>query len=648
MKTLRQFVKEELNDKQKKIVSTWHRDPTAIAATDHFFGKGNDDVFEPLQNGVNKSEVHRAVERHLGQEIPSEDYKAGHASDKYGRRVKIGALLQKTKATPDLINQFSNDNTRQLKSETNMKVRITRSPEGVAGQTSGTQSWVGQSCKNFDDGVHRSLLPYEVRHGTVVAYLHNKDGKELARATLQPYRNKTGDRIYLHNSYYGPSVKEFEDHVNDIASRLSTQKVSADLYHIHPDVYNDDGYSRAFHPKVTQDHISKALDDKDLTVRRYAIGHPKVTEDHITKALDDENFYQRYDAITHPKVTEDHITKALDDENGEIRKAAIRHPKATKDHITKALDDKDSIVRRSAIAHPKATEDHITKALDDENRYVRVTAAIKRSKQLTESREKTHKITFRQLRESREKIHKINDFVSFACKHLDLEQPPEINYVNDKTHAFENRSFGSYHIGKNTINVNVAERHVADIIRTLAHEMVHYKQDVDGRLDGIEYAGETGSTFENEANSEAGVMLRNYGRSNPHIYEAVIKLGGASDGAKNFMDELHSTTEAHPWDPRIRIINGNVTVEASKIGNTIHLHDIVSHAPRSGAGTKALNHLKALADKHGVELEGVAKGYTDEGGRISSSNRLKKWYIKNGFTASYGSAEDGYDISYKP
>ena len=97
-------------------------------------------------------------------------------------------------------------------------------------------------------------------------------------------------------------------------------------------------------------------------------------------------------------------------------------------------------------------------------------------------------------------------------------------------------------------------------------------------------------------------MLRNYGRANPHIYEAAIKLGSASDGAKNFMDELYATTEVHPWNPRIRIINGNVTVEASKMGNNIHLHDIVSHAPRSGAGTKALNHLKSLADKHGVSL----------------------------------------------
>ena len=68
-------------------------------------------------------------------------------------------------------------------------------------------------------------------------------------------------------------------------------------------------------------------------------------------------------------------------------------------------------------------------------------------------------------------------------------------------------------------DLNVGGRHLADCLRTLAHELVHHKQDVDGRFDGVEMAGETGSTFENEANSEAGIMLRNYGRANPCIYE---------------------------------------------------------------------------------------------------------------------------------
>jgi hypothetical protein len=32
-------------------------------------------------------------------------------------------------------------------------------------------------------------------------------------------------------------------------------------------------------------------------------------------------------------------------------------------------------------------------------------------------------------------------------------------------------------------------------------------------------SGETGSNIENEANAKAGVLLRNYGKSNEQIYE---------------------------------------------------------------------------------------------------------------------------------
>ena len=94
---LRYSLSEELTPQQKKQVAKWPRDPKALRHTDHFFGAGNDDVIEPLQGGGNKSEPHRAVERHLGHEISPEDYKIGKTKDKYGREVRIGSMLQKSK-----------------------------------------------------------------------------------------------------------------------------------------------------------------------------------------------------------------------------------------------------------------------------------------------------------------------------------------------------------------------------------------------------------------------------------------------------------------------------------------------------------------------------------------------------------------------
>jgi hypothetical protein len=141
---------------------------------------------------------------------------------------------------------------------------------------------------------------------------------------------------------------------------------------------------------------------------------------------------------------------------------------------------------------------------------------------------------------------------------------------------------------------------------------------------------------------------------NHFVTETEIKLRRTppSVGPKptdNFIDDLVSTTQEHPFNHRVRIVNGNVGVHVSPTSEgSMHIHDIMSYDPKSGAGTKALEHLKSLADKHNVPLEGIASGYTSEGGRIGSSKQLKKWYTKHGFTASDGSEDDGYDIHYQP
>ena len=114
----------------------------------------------------------------------------------------------------------------------------------------------------------------------------------------------------------------------------------------------------------------------------------------------------------------------------------------------------------------------------------------------------------------------VNDFMNHAKDHLKLESVPKVELINNKRMAQENASFGGYYPGEKVIRVNIAGRHPVDVLRTLAHEMVHYRQDMDGDLEDVEMAGETGSTFENEANSEAGVMMRNYGRAKPSIYES--------------------------------------------------------------------------------------------------------------------------------
>ena len=111
----------------------------------------------------------------------------------------------------------------------------------------------------------------------------------------------------------------------------------------------------------------------------------------------------------------------------------------------------------------------------------------------------------------------VDHFVNHACDYLGIQNPPQISLVDDKEEASNNASFGGYSPNTQGIRINIAGRHTADVLRTLAHELVHHKQNEDGRL--THDAGETGSEFENEANAKAGIIMRNYGKTNRKIYE---------------------------------------------------------------------------------------------------------------------------------
>lgn len=117
-----------------------------------------------------------------------------------------------------------------------------------------------------------------------------------------------------------------------------------------------------------------------------------------------------------------------------------------------------------------------------------------------------------------EKQSIINDFILHAKEQLAIEQLPNIHLVTDRSFAVSHRSFGAYKPEQRELFVYIGERNVADVLRTLAHELVHHRQNELG----MELDGSTGSEIENQANSIAGVILRNYGKSNEIIYEGKV------------------------------------------------------------------------------------------------------------------------------
>ena len=108
-------------------------------------------------------------------------------------------------------------------------------------------------------------------------------------------------------------------------------------------------------------------------------------------------------------------------------------------------------------------------------------------------------------------------FIKFAAEHLELNSLPEFDFVFDSGRSVEQKSFGGYAPGNEHITITVKNRHIMDVCRTLAHELVHYKQDLNIELEDDD-AGSTGSPQENQANAEAAVIMRNFGKANPDMF----------------------------------------------------------------------------------------------------------------------------------
>jgi hypothetical protein len=109
------------------------------------------------------------------------------------------------------------------------------------------------------------------------------------------------------------------------------------------------------------------------------------------------------------------------------------------------------------------------------------------------------------------------DFIRFAAKDLELNNLPKFDFVFDNKESMERKSFGGYMPGAEHITITVKNRHIMDVCRTLAHELVHYSQDLKKELED-EGAGTTGSPQENEANARAAVIMRNFGKAFPDMF----------------------------------------------------------------------------------------------------------------------------------
>lgn len=109
----------------------------------------------------------------------------------------------------------------------------------------------------------------------------------------------------------------------------------------------------------------------------------------------------------------------------------------------------------------------------------------------------------------------IDKFIEFAASELQLDELPDIDLQDGNEISVKHKSFGGY--GDKHITVTLSNRHIMDVCRTLAHELVHYRQDLNNELTSD--SGNDGSPHENEANAQAAVIMRKWGKMHPNLFK---------------------------------------------------------------------------------------------------------------------------------
>lgn len=118
-----------------------------------------------------------------------------------------------------------------------------------------------------------------------------------------------------------------------------------------------------------------------------------------------------------------------------------------------------------------------------------------------------------------EKHDIIKEFIKYTKQHLQLEDLPEISFTEDRSVA-PGMTTGAFLPETSQLYIYVNGRALCDYLRTLAHELVHYKQRENGEIPPDLQGRDT--ELEAEANTVAGDIVYEFAHMNEEnqkIYE---------------------------------------------------------------------------------------------------------------------------------
>jgi hypothetical protein len=175
---------------------------------------------------------------------------------------------------------------------------------------------------------------------------------------------------------------------------------------------------------------------------------------------------------------------------------------------------------------------------------------------------------------SDEKQH-LEKFVDFVKKELNIKNDVNIRYQTDKdgiktTAVYKYQDGGDEEFEQSEVRVYTKERALQDIMRSVAHELVHHQQNEKGELEGK--ISNVGGPIEDEANAVAGELLKKYGIDHPEIYggEEEVEMSEQEEGGGDTSGNSSSTnSNVTTWETGLTRGPANqitITVWSSNIG----------------------------------------------------------------------------------
>lgn len=106
-------------------------------------------------------------------------------------------------------------------------------------------------------------------------------------------------------------------------------------------------------------------------------------------------------------------------------------------------------------------------------------------------------------------------FSTFLKNELHIKYDIPYILIDDADFAKRQKAFGMFDDKNKLIYVSVINRHPMDILRTFAHEVIHFTEVLDSKR----MNPSPGTASENRANAKAGELMRKYGNLHPELFD---------------------------------------------------------------------------------------------------------------------------------